>query len=874
VRRLLTFLLLAIASTSAASEPPATKSYFSGLRQRGLFDLAEGEALRRLNLAAGSHDERALLVSELARTFAEHAKYVEGREQADLWSRAEALVSDALKDNTTSGAAIELEVLRGELRFSQGATLRWLAELLPDQTDVSEKAIASLRSAVTVLTPLEQQIDRRLRDRMRGRTERTEPLSALELDELLTRVRLTLGRSELELARLAESKDLSPHVTAAERWLEPVTKGAMSDDPTWQAQVAMAEAARIAGQPETVRRRLAALDPSVLPERAKDEIAAVSTKLLIDENKPERAVAFLIDYRRTRGALTGELRLLQIAGLDAAASKLVSSGNAAEAAELRAQIPTVVHWTEAEHGGYWAYRARLAARRAERYARYGGDVIAKVRQAESAAQSGDFDAAAASYGEASKLAQSDVALASELESLRASMLLKGGRFQDAAETFLAISQKEIRPEKAAEAHLLSAYALGRFHDADPSAERRAAYVERLEEHRQRFQGSETAAEATMRLGRFYEQRRQYTQALPLYREVVQNAEYGPAAAAAIARCYENLLIFLRSAASKAKTREEATIREEQLSQWSKDALKELESLTARLRAVSAAEAPFSAHDAELALRTSGIVLKYGDSIALADELLDRIQASLHAPHLPEEEVFWEGVRRSSRPLAIVSLAGRGRYGDAEQLVKSLSSASIGDVFAVVQQLAELADPDGGRTRNVTFGAAIGEVGPRLSDLRHSAIEILESRRAELAPPELRQLDTILARADLAEGRSQDAADSFAAALADRPRDKALLRQAATMLGDSGDSLAIAQAREYWRRLETLENNGSDEWFTARLHVIETSLTLGDIDEARKLLTVTRLLHPGLGGGELKAAFDALQRRLGAETAGDRKSTSR
>nr|MDQ3332912.1 hypothetical protein [Planctomycetota bacterium] len=640
------------------------------------------------------------------------------------------------------------------------------------------------------------------------------------------------------------------------------------------AQIGLAEAVRLAGQNDTVRRRLAELDPSALPDRAKDAIAAVSTKLLLDEHKPDRVVAFLIDYRRTRGSLSGELRLLQIAGLDAAAAALATARNAAEAAELREQIPTVVRWTEAEHGGYWAYRARLAARRAERSARYGTAVAEQVHRAEAAAHSGTFEDAADAYGQAAELAAGDSDLVLELESLRASMLLKSGRFEDAAKGFISVAERESRPEKAAEAHLLSAYALGLFHDAEPSAERRAAYVERLEEHRSRFSRTDTAAEATLRLARLYEQRRQYSQALPLYREIVGESTRGPAAAASIARNYENLLRYLKSAQAKPATAEEATVRADQYALWSQAAVQELTMLTAPLREAAETAAPLSMHEAELALRASQIMLTNSDGTSTADQMLDRLNATLVEAHPPEEQSFWEAVRRSSRPLSIVSLANRGRYGDAERLVASLSAAPMGDLLAVVKGLSEITDPNAGVRRQAVFGAAEGAVGPRLADLRRTATDVLAERRQELTAAEAEQLDVILARSNLADGRSEAASERFASALDRRPNDRALLMQAAASLAASGDPSAIEQARDYWRRLESLEAAGSDAWFKARLNVIETSLTLGDVAEARKLLSVTRLLHPHLGGSETKAAYDAIQRRLGAETAGGRKSQSR
>ena len=117
---LATLLTLGVAATAVADDLP-TARYFAGLRQRGMLDLAEGEALRRLAAPATDENEQLTLVAELARTFAEHAKYAEGREQADLWKRAESLLSEFLQDHPTLPSSVELEVLQGELALSCAA---------------------------------------------------------------------------------------------------------------------------------------------------------------------------------------------------------------------------------------------------------------------------------------------------------------------------------------------------------------------------------------------------------------------------------------------------------------------------------------------------------------------------------------------------------------------------------------------------------------------------------------------------------------------------------------------------------------------------------------------------------------------------------
>jgi tetratricopeptide (TPR) repeat protein len=282
--------------------------------------------------------------------------------------------------------------------------------------------------------------------------------------------------------------------------------------------------------------------------------------------------------------------------------------------------------------------------------------------------------------------------------------------------------------------------------------------------------------------------------------------------------------------------------------------------------------PLSEAETELALRAAQIFLTYGGDAEPADRLLDRLAETL--AQRSADEAFWVAVQKSARPLLIVSLANRGKYDEAAGLVQGLTSAPVGDLLAVVKGLAEVTDSAGRGQQPAIFGANEHVRLTRLSDLRSRATDMLAARIHELNDADRKAANVLLANSSLADGRADTAAAQFENALAERPHDKDLLVQAAASLASSDDPQAIAQARDYWRRLESLESPGSDAWFKARLKVIETSLALGDVAEARKLLTVTRLLHPQLGGGEMKAEFEAVQRRLGAETAHGRRTESR
>ncbi|MCA9109261.1 MAG: hypothetical protein KDA52_04885, partial [Planctomycetaceae bacterium] len=99
--------------------------YFAGLRQRGLYRVAESDCLRRLaddHLAPG---ERARLAIELSRTYAEHATYSAGEERDELWDQAEQVIQDSLDSGTSPSDRVWLEAQHAINLASKGAQLRW-----------------------------------------------------------------------------------------------------------------------------------------------------------------------------------------------------------------------------------------------------------------------------------------------------------------------------------------------------------------------------------------------------------------------------------------------------------------------------------------------------------------------------------------------------------------------------------------------------------------------------------------------------------------------------------------------------------------------------------------------------------------------------
>ena len=845
---LISAVVLFAGSNSAGAEASAVQRYYAGLRQRGLFDLAEGAALRQLASAVPA-ERRAVLAAELAITFAEHAKYLQGEEQADLWRRAEATLEDAVAV-AQPPERWRLELVRGELELSRGETLRWLAELIPEQPAYWQRAEAALAAAAEQLAAVEASLTQAMRSAV---IRQALPAgSAADLAEWRTQARLSLGIAEMERARLLPAEQRGPLLTAAAAHLSPVAGGPDRAAAAWRATVLLADVARLSGDFDLARRRLAALDLALLPEAAKDAVAAVSAALLVDENRPDKALELLLGYRRLRGQLSGELRLLQLQALLSAAAMMQQLDRVEEAAALYAQVETVVGWVETEQGGYWAYRARLRARSAEAAMRFGADVVAKMTVAQAKLAAGQTDAALAGYAEAIALAADRPEVAASLADTRARVLLQAGRFAEAEAAFHEVARDFSTTPSAAPAHLLSAVALGRLYEGSPGDASRTAYMARLEEHRQRYAGTATAAEATWRLGRFQENRRQYSLAIPLFRTLIQDNAKRAVARAALARCYDELLGFLAAERRAAATPAIAAVRDAQFVNWSTTAVAELTPLVASL---PGRVEPLSAQEAELGLRAARILARVPASLASdapsADRVIETLVRAAAVAHPADETAFWSSLRETLRPLQIASLAARGETQQAAALVGQMGEASPRDVLATLRGLSNLPP--------ATSPEPLSK--PRRADLIRQTASLLARQRAELSPSDVRELDEALAQADLLEGNATAAAIRFKQLLAQRPDDKLLLERAATALLGSAETATREQALDYLQRLENLERSGTAAWLAVRCQRIAALAATGDLPQARKLLGVTRILHPQLGDTASQRAFAELESTL-------------
>jgi TolA-binding protein len=831
---------------AAAQGDDATTRYFEQLRRRRLYSLAEGYCLSRLAEGELTLRQRSQLTIELSRTFSEHARYAVGDEQSELWRRSRQVIDELLDDNPANPRQLLLEAQRALVAVAAGEHLRWQTELYPYDKPLRQRAVAAFDEALPRLRKLEETVSARLRKSSVRRPVTTEALSPYELRSLSYHMRHHIGRVLIERARLDESgsPDRVALAIEAESWLGPLAKGAADQRLTLDSRLLLAESYRLRGDRMQAAQVLNSIEKEKPPRDLRDRLTALRARLLLDVDRATDAAQLLSQYRIERLRLPGELQFLKIKALAGLWQVADRHQRRELAGQLMEQIAADTQRAESEIGGFWAYRCRLLLESTRESQRYGSELAASVRKARLSYAAGRTDDAADEYGRAFAAAviaeKSEIAM--ELGFTRASIQLQANKHEQAAEGFRQLAAQFPSSPQAASAHLLWAYCLGKLYNEQRTKPRRERYTDVLIAQRTTFPQHATAAEATWMLALLEEQRLQITRALKLYQEISPGHNRGSIAQVAVARCYEKILDRLRQLGRPRDA-------------WENTAVAELGRITA---AFPGNGAPLNIEQAEVCLRFARILLNQDEpDYQYAGRMLDRIELTRQKirpdVHVESEDAVdanrWKPLYQATMQLRIVTLAGRGSFREAEMLVRNLSATNSDDVLSIVDGLSDLTAHADQTTRR------------RLGELQLQASRDLDHRRAELTPQQQRRLDRCLAQAYVATGQSAQAIDVYDSLLSRSPKDRLLLRTVAELLTRCGTPACYRKAKKRWKTLESLEKPGGTKWINARYQVAWCAWMLKEYDECRKLLAVTRLVYPKLGGSDLRGKFTALEKKL-------------
>ncbi len=844
-RRFLFLLLIPLGCAPTAILLGAERESFTGrffdqLRERGLYTLAEQHAERRLADPQLSVDQRIDFVIELSRTLAAHAAVVGDDQQAEFWERASAVIDDELTGVVESPQRRRLEFAAAEILETHSRSLVFDLETSPFNEPARDDLQTVTAEALRKLSLIEKSLSERQRTssgkRKETATDATNPaerelafrLHWLTADLLQARARLSSGGSP---ERLADLQNADEHFRKVMNSPEP--------DDQLAAKLGLAVSNRLRDELDRALEMLDTLERDGQDGSAQrlDAVRIERARLLLASHRPDAAAKELLQLQSGRDRLSGEFWLTQLQALAAMRRVAADRRQPQLINGLEEQAQQEMENVDRQAGGIWSQRCRLVWSQAKAAEQYGHRLAALVAQARAAYVAGRAAEAMKAYSSACDLAQENgqEALAFEVGTTLAGILAENEHWEELVQRVDLLTVAWPDHTSVPEINLWRIYGLGKLLDREPTEERRAAYAQALEDHLQKFAKSPTAGEVESLQGRLAETEKRYADAMAAYARVADDHKLGSTAAAGLARCGVLRMLEDREAGRHERTDDQQLV----------------ELLSSKLKTLPEQTSAWNDAQAELVYHAvKAWLLVEPARLSEAERWVGLLEQATRISDDSEEESDQRlGLRQRIAPLRLVILAGRGQPQQTSQVMKTLSGAGVFELLAVVEELGQL-ETSGSETAR-----------RNLIETQLTAAEMLDRRGTELTPAQQQRLDLALAKSYFATSQPAKAIAAYQRILDRSPRDVELLRRLGTLLQARNEQECRQLSKTCWQRAEGLLKQGSEDWLDARWHLIESCLLTGELERARKLMAVTKLLYPKLGGSELSQRYAELEARM-------------
>jgi len=823
-----------------AAEDLSLERYFSQLRARQLFSLAESYALERLQHKNLSPQQKATYALELSRTYAAHARYTRGDEQSDLWERAAAVIRDLLASQTDLPNRRYLQAQRAFIPAAQGEYLHWQSQLLPGDLNLKARAQAALSKAIGLLSVLETQLSLELR---KWKPDAAYELQRDELRTLLANVQLRLAVAYLDRSVLFDDK--TPGRVAdlehAEPILSKMSGGKTDAEMTWRSRIALLRCLRLQEERKPFAALIDNLQNRKPAKQYRDKIQAEKSRFWLDLKEPTVAAQELIEYQRAYGPLNSELQFLHLQMFKQLYQIALDKQQPDLAEQIAEQIASAVADLQQSTGGYWSARAQQTVQQIEDQQKYGPQIAALLQDARGSYASGQFAAAVKMYQRAVTIARAagQQHIAGELAYTAASILVQEQQYRDALELLKVIVEKNLQHKLAPDAHLLYAFCLAQLMQK-PSPEQQqmqTAYVKVLQNHLDQFPDHKTTLEARWMLANYLKQTASeqqdvagYNSALQHYMQLPGQHNHAEEAERAIAGSFAEVLQILDAA-------------NQPTDQWERSAIEQLDAITNRYtsKELSLAQAEVLLIAARIRLRRAA-ALQHQKAVSAMQQVIASASQKT-ASQKTEQAQQWEALRGAALQLRVLALADQ----QPEQAIRTLAQLEPQEALQVLRGLSQQA-----QSNNANVTRVHKEIALRL-DLERKYLN--QNQHAEL--------DRELAAAYVNTGENQKAMRLYRQLSQQEPDNIKFLKQYGLLLTRCKQIACWKEARTVWRKLERLEKQGAPAWLECRYWVIFATWETGELAEAKKLLGVTKLLYPKLGNEKMRAKYESLHARLNA-----------
>lgn len=832
-------VLIGLACAAAGAPPPASRAsdaqLLDGLRQRQLFALAETWCRRQLERSDLDARRRAELVTELSRTYVEHALGTRPEQREPLWRQARQTVDDYLARHADDPWAGLARVQLGLVHLAHGELLRQEAELVAGGDDRFGPARAELRAAVGALRDAAAKVEQQLREVQLAPRRRDQEVTAAELVSLERNVRYQLARAHRNQGQSYPhgSADRVSAVQQALELLGPLSELDPSDALAWPARIDALVCYRLLDDAAAAVRAAAQLEQASPPPAIALRARAELLRLALGRGKLAEARAALEMGRTLGGESSAELDLALIEVCMTLWREAKAASRTEEAGQWQSQAAALAGEMEQRYGAYWSRRAETLVAGSVLAAGGRGSLDEIRRAAEALYRAGRADEAVAAYErlqrEALSAGQDGAAVDAALAA--AAIEQQRSRLAEAARRLHAVALAAPQQGRAPAVHLTAVQLMAQA--AGEAGQASDEYSGLLEEHLRMWPQGPTASRAWLALGRLRQHQRRWREAIDAYRGVSpEDAQYLEALEAAAA-CFDAQLNAARQAG---------------------DPIGEQAAAAARFY-----EGVITGGGGRLPDRWQGVE-QFAALAAARYWLLDgdkhyaRVESILTSALGGSADATREWTSAAYAWL-VFALAGQGRLDDASRAMDQVAAGGLEPLVELVEGLGRIAP------------AVPEEKRRSLAELRLRAAAMVEPQRAQLAPAERRRFDLARAAALADAGRFDRARQVLEDLAADWPGDGQVQEALAAAMSAATDGTALEAALAQWREVERKSRPGSDRWFRARYAVAELYERMGRGEQAVKLIELMRVLYPAMGGPELKGQFDAVYERCRGQVRG-------
>lgn len=809
---------LLVAWTSAivaADQASPDADFLKGLRQRGLYELAEHYCARELQQQDLSAAQKAALTEELIRTLAVHAANEEPARRAALWKRAQEVAAGYPK-SAPRHCLVQMQAALAELAR---------AELARQEADIAvasarEVALSAVRAAQRRLEAIDKELA--LEVPLRRRRPPRDPLALTgeELFAVQMQAQFHLATAYRTRARIYPPGD-NDRIAALQSALEwcgkPLTQLAADEPLVRRIRLEQAACHRLLGQRAEAKKLLGALLVESSPEVRHGALSELA-RLELDAGQPRRAIATL---QVVQPGVHAEVDLVRLEALLAELEKAKQVEQPEEAIQLlRDRAVSATEQILAKHGAYWGRRADqlLVAAAGDDG---GGDLEIMRRQADGLAARKMYPEAMAAYDQAAQQALDggNQQLAFQLYYKAALAARALGDKAEQASRMRDLATRLPKQPDSANVHYYAIVLTVQLARGDP--QQLAAYKEMLTEHASTWPDSERWAQIRLWKGKLLQQRRQW---IPAAKEFQAAADRQPTADAirGFRVCQQEVLAAQSDA--DAATAARAACR------W-------LESFIVVENRLPAA---WTAAQRAAAIAASRLYLKFVP--ASYSRVESMLRGALKGPPAADGSTA-----AAIKPLLLVALAAQpAKVAEAEAMMSQWGEASPAALLETLEGLTFAMRTASPKSRQTTAKLVLNTIDRTL-------------QQASLDDASKRRIMRTQAEALAAAGESQQALRVFQQLAAAASRDAKLQLDYARFLSELAPATeqSLQSALDQWRFIAQRSKPNSDVWYEAKYQVAFQLYRQGEKEEARKRIEYLQAVHGFSGQPQWEQRFGDL-----------------